>query len=102
METTFRKGCSQGFAQVCKDLSSIQNRRLSTTIKLTLYKVMSRSFMTYTCPIWEYEADPNLLKLQHLQNRILRAIDKLNMRKLVRELHTVFNIPYVNYYINKL
>jgi hypothetical protein len=52
---------------------------LSTNIKLTLYKAMIRSVMTYACPTWEYAADAHLLKLQRLQNIVLRATGNLDL-----------------------
>jgi hypothetical protein len=30
--------------------------------------------MTYACPTWEFAAKTNLLKLQRLQNRIIRTV----------------------------
>jgi hypothetical protein len=54
--------------------SLFKSQRLSTNIKLTLDKALIRSVMTYACPTWEYAADARLLKLQRLQNRVLRAI----------------------------
>jgi hypothetical protein len=51
---------------VRKDLFSIENRALSTNIKLTLYKALNRSVVIYACPIWEYAVDTHLLKLQRL------------------------------------
>jgi hypothetical protein len=43
-----------------------------------------------------------LMKLQRLQNRVLRAIGNLDWRTPVRDLHLAFKIPYVYYYITKL
>jgi hypothetical protein len=40
--------------------------------------------MTYACPTWEFSADTHLMKLQRLQNRVLRAIGKLYRRTPVR------------------
>jgi hypothetical protein len=41
--------------------------------------------------------------MQHLQNRVLRAIGNIDRRTPVRELHVAFKIPYVyGYYITKL
>jgi hypothetical protein len=42
-ETLYQKDCSQGLAHVHKDLFLIQIKRLSTNIKLTLYKALIRS-----------------------------------------------------------
>jgi hypothetical protein len=75
METPYRKDCSEDLAHVRKGLSFFfKSGRLSTNIKPTLYIILMRSVMTYTCPTWEYAADTNLLKLKRLQNRVLRSI----------------------------
>jgi hypothetical protein len=74
---------------------------LSKNIKLMLYKALIRSVMTYACPTWEYAADAHLMKLQRLQNRVLRAIGNLHRCTPVRELHVAFKIPYVYDYIIK-
>jgi hypothetical protein len=58
--------------------------------------------MTYACPIWEYVADPRLLKLQCLQNRVLRAIENFEGCTPIRELHVAFKIHYVYDYITTL
>jgi hypothetical protein len=42
------------------------------------------------------------MKLQCLQNRVLRAIGNLDRRTPVRDLHLAFKIPYVYDYIIKL
>jgi hypothetical protein len=42
------------------------------------------------------------LKLQRLQNRVLRSIGNFSWRTPVRELHMAFNIPYIYDYITKL
>jgi hypothetical protein len=42
------------------------------------------------------------MKLQHLQNRVLRAIGNLRRSTPVRDLHLAFKIPYVYDYITKL
>jgi hypothetical protein len=58
--------------------------------------------MTYACPTWEFAADNHLMKLQRLQNRVLRAFGNLDRRAPVRDLHLAFKIPYVYDYIIKL
>jgi hypothetical protein len=58
--------------------------------------------MTYACPAWESAADTHLLKLQLLQNMVLRTIGNFPRRTPVRELHTAFNILYVYDFITKL
>jgi hypothetical protein len=58
--------------------------------------------MTYAFPAWELAADTHLLKLQHLQNRVLRTIGNFPRCTPVRNLYMVFNNLYVCYYITKL
>jgi hypothetical protein len=58
--------------------------------------------MTYDCPAWELAADTYLLKLQRLQNKLLRTIGNFPRCTKVRDLHTAFNLPYLYDYITKL
>jgi hypothetical protein len=51
--------------------------------------------MTYACSAWEFGADTHLLKLQRMQNKVLRTIGKFPMRTPVRELHMAFRVPYI-------
>jgi hypothetical protein len=51
----------------------VKSERLSANIKLTLHKALVRSAMTYACLAWEFAAETHLLKLQRLQNRVLRT-----------------------------
>jgi hypothetical protein len=79
-----------------------KSQRLNANIKLTLYKALIRSVMIYACSAWELAADTYLLKLQHLQNKVLRTIGNFSRCTPVRDLHTAFNIPYVYDYITEL
>jgi hypothetical protein len=58
--------------------------------------------MTYACPAWEFAAESHLLKLQRLQNRVLRTIGNFPRRTSVCDLNVSFQIPYVHDYITKL
>jgi hypothetical protein len=58
--------------------------------------------MTNACPAWESAADTHFLKLQRLQNKVLRTIGNFPRSTPVRELHTAFNIPYMYDFITKL
>jgi hypothetical protein len=58
--------------------------------------------MTYASPACEFAANTHLLKLQRLQNKVLRTTGNFPSRTLVRELHKAFNIPYIYDYITKL
>lgn len=52
--------------------SLLKSGRLSTSTIHTLYKVLIRSAMTYARPTCEHVADAHRLKLQRLQNTVLR------------------------------
>jgi hypothetical protein len=60
--------------------------------------------MAYACPVWEFEADTHLLKLQRLKNKVLRITGNFPRRIPVRDLNTAFNLPYVlvHDYLTKL
>jgi hypothetical protein len=51
--------------------------------------------MTYACPASEFAAVNHLLKLQRLQNNVLRTIGNFPMRTPVRDLHMTFKLPYI-------
>jgi hypothetical protein len=57
--------------------------------------------MTYACPAWEFAAECYLLKLQRLQNKVLRTIGNFPKRTSVRDMLKAFHIPYVYDYITK-
>jgi hypothetical protein len=57
--------------------------------------------MTYACPAWEFAAESHLLKLQRLQNKVLRTIGSFPRRTSVRDMHVAFQIPYVYDFITK-
>jgi hypothetical protein len=82
--------------------SLFKSDRLSTKSKLTLYKALIRSIMTYACPAWEFVADTHLMKLQRLQNKVLRTTDKFPRNTPIRNIHISLQIPYVYDYITKL
>jgi hypothetical protein len=58
--------------------------------------------MTYASPAWEFAADTHLMKLQRLQNKVLRTIGSYPRRTRVRDLHLAFHIPYEYDHITKL
>jgi hypothetical protein len=57
--------------------------------------------MTYACPTWDFAAVTHLMKLQRLQNKVLRIIGNFPRRKPIRKLKA-FSIPYIYDYITKL
>jgi hypothetical protein len=58
--------------------------------------------MIYACPAWEFAADNDLMKLQLLQNKVLRTIGNFPWCTSVRGLHMAFRISYVYDYIAEL
>jgi hypothetical protein len=58
--------------------------------------------MNYACPAWEFAGDNQLLKLQRLQNKVLRTIANFPRRTSVRDLHMAFELPYICDYVTKL
>jgi hypothetical protein len=58
--------------------------------------------MTYACPTWELATDTYLLKMQRLQNKVLRNIRNFPRCTPVRNLHTAFHLPCVYDYVTKL
>jgi hypothetical protein len=89
---------AKGFRTFIRIYSLLKSERLSAKIKLTLHKALIRTVITYACAAWELAADTYLLKLQRLQNKVLRTIGNFP----VRDMHTAFNLPYVYDYISKL
>jgi hypothetical protein len=57
--------------------------------------------MTYACPAWEFAAETYLLKLQRLQNKVLRTTGSFPRSTSVRDMPMAFQIPYVYHYITK-
>jgi hypothetical protein len=47
-------------------------------------------------------ADGHLLKLQRLQNKILRTNGNFSRRTSVRDLHMAFELPFIYDYVTKL
>jgi hypothetical protein len=78
-----------------------KSERLSANIKLTLHKALIRSVMTHACSPWDFAAKNHLLKLQRLQNKVLRTIDSFPWHTSVRDMHAAFQIPYVYDYVRK-
>jgi hypothetical protein len=92
---------AKAFRTFIRLYSLFTNERLNANIKLTLHKALNRSIMTYACPGWEFAAETYLLKLQRLQNKVLRTNGSFPMGTSVRDMHMAFQIPYVYDYITK-
>jgi hypothetical protein len=102
MEPPYKKDCSQALCTYIRTYSLFKSEQFSTNIRLTHYKAVIRSLMTYVCPTWEYTLDTRLLKLQCWHNRVLRPIGNVDRCTPVHKLHATFKIPYVCDYATKL
>jgi hypothetical protein len=56
----------------------------------------------YNIDTWDFAADTHLMKLQRLQNKVLRTIGNFPRRTPDRELHKAFGITYIYNYITEL
>jgi predicted component of type VI protein secretion system len=65
---------AKAFRTFIRIYSLLKSERLSAKIKLNLRKALIRTVIAYGCPAWELAADTYLLKLQSLQNKVLRTI----------------------------
>jgi hypothetical protein len=65
----------------------LKSEQLSAKSKLTLYKALMRSKVIYASPAWEFAAGSHLLKLQRLQNRVVRTTGNSPRRMQTRALH---------------
>jgi hypothetical protein len=90
---------AKAFRTFIRIYSLFKSERLSANIKLTLLKALIRSVMTYACPAWEVAAECHFLKLERLQNKVLRTIGNFPRSTSVRDMHVAFQIPYVYDYI---
>jgi hypothetical protein len=70
--------------------------------KLTLYKALMRSVLTYACPAWEFAADRHLSKLQRMQNKDLRTTCNLPRRTPTRDLHMALFTCLLTYLLTYL
>jgi hypothetical protein len=93
---------AKAFRTVIRIYSIFKSESLSANIKLTLHKALMKSVMAYACPGLELAADTCLLKLQRLQNKVLRTIGNFPRCTVVRDLRTAFNLPCVYDFITKL
>jgi hypothetical protein len=74
---------ANSFRTFIRMYSLFKSERLSANIKLTLHKALIRSIMTNACPAWEFAAESHLLKLQRLQNNVLRTTGNFLRHTLV-------------------
>jgi hypothetical protein len=74
----------------------LKSERLSAKSKVTLYKALIRSKITY---VWEFAVDNHLLKLQRLKNGVPRTTGNLSRCTPTRASHRALQIPYIYDYL---
>jgi hypothetical protein len=67
---------------------------------VNLHKALFGSKIAYGCSTWEFPPDKHLLIFQCLQNKVLRTTDNFSRLTPVRDLHMVFELPCLYYYIS--
>jgi hypothetical protein len=93
---------AKAFRTFIRMYSLFESDRLSSNIKSTLHKALIRRIMNYACPTWEFVADNHLLKLQHLQNKVLHTTGNFPRRIPVSVLRMAFKRLYIYDYITKV
>jgi hypothetical protein len=96
------KIAAKALSTYIRTYSIFKSKHLNANIKLIVYRSLIRLIITYACPTWDFAADTHLMKLQRLQNRVLRTTGNLDSRTPVRDLHLAFKILYVYDCITKL
>lgn len=76
--------------------------KLNIYNKLTLYKTIFRSILLYACPIWGNCAQVHLLKIQRVQNKVLKIIHNLPSDYPTQHLHRLSDILLINQQIYKI
>jgi hypothetical protein len=75
---------------------------LSQTSKLTLYKLLIRSLLTYATPVWNTTCNSNYLKLQGFRNKSLRVIGVYTRGTPISHLHDTLNIEPIRDFVHQL
>ena len=75
---------------------------LTTHNKLTLYKLLIRSTLTYAAPVWRNISPSTYHRLQVLQSKCLRVIGDYPRCTPIPRLHTTLHIPPVRDFIYHL
>jgi hypothetical protein len=103
MEIAHTDDRSQGLQNITiiRIYSLFKSEQLSANIRVTLHKALIRSVMTYDYPAWQFAAECLLLKLQRLQNKVLRTTGNFPRCTSVCDMHKAFHILYVYDYITE-
>jgi hypothetical protein len=83
----------KAFRTFIRIYSLFRSERWLANIKFTLQKALIRSIKTYACPAREFATDSHLLKLQRLQNKVIRTTGNFPRRIPFRDFHMTFRLP---------
>ncbi|GFV17592.1 RNA-directed DNA polymerase from mobile element jockey [Trichonephila clavipes] len=69
---------SENFIKKAHTLSHLINKRskLSRSNKLLIYSLLLRPILTYASPVWSFAAKTHIQKLEVIQNKTLRQIQR--------------------------
>lgn len=98
---TFAPQCNKATEKANKCVRSLypllsKRSRLSDKNKNILYKSVIRPVMTYGCPVWYQVAKTHIKKLQIIQNKTLKLINRLPWRFTTSLLHRTTRYPTVS------
>ena len=79
-----------------------RNSYLSIQNKILIYKLYFRPIFCYASPIWVNCANVHFLKLQRLQNKILKMIFNVHWRTSTSFIHRISNINMLRPHITNL
>jgi hypothetical protein len=83
---------AKAFSTFIRIFSLLKSERFSAKIKLTIHKALIRIVITYAFSVWELATDTYLLKLQRLQNKVLRTIGNIPRCAPFSDMHTAFQL----------
>lgn len=97
---TFKSQCNKASEKGTKCIRSLypllsRKSKLSSKNKNILYKSIIRPIITYGCPIWYQSATTHIKKLQVVQNKSLKLINKLPWRFSTDLLHQTTRYPKI-------
>lgn len=103
---TFGKQCKKAAENGSKCVRSLypllsKKSKLSNENKNILYKSVIRPVMMYGCPIWHRAASSHIKKIQIVQNKTLKIINKLPWRYSTRLLHRSAGYPTIKAFMKE-
>lgn len=79
-----------------------KNSKINLRTKTNIYKSLLRPVLTYGAPSWCTASKTHLIKIQRMQNKILKTIANTPRHALNRVLHNDLEIPTINNFFDKI